>query len=176
MKSHIGVGIGKYIEEEFSKARLSIMISSPVISTKFAENLMALSEKGIKIKIITSPRVTEYSERANMMLTKFSNKKNSNQTEKKLDLKIIDPKKFSMNHAKMYIIDNKIAIIGSVNFSESYFWNNIEYLLILDESEIVNQVINDYDKLWNSYSYVTIDTNEKTVQTKNFIRKIRRKL
>ena len=81
-----------------------------------------------------------------------------------------------MNHAKMYIIDNKIAIIGSVNFSESYFWNNIEYLLILDESEIVNQVINDYDKLWNSYSYVTIDTNEKKVQTKNLIRKIRRKL
>ena len=61
-------------------------------------------------------------------------------------------------------------------FSESYFWNNIEYLLILDESEIVNQVINDYDKLWNSYSYVTILTNEKTVQTKNFIRKIRRTL
>ena len=46
----------------------------------------------------------------------------------------------------------------------------------MDEPEFVNQVKNDFEKLWTSFSYISIDTNEKKAQTKNFIRKIRRKL
>jgi phosphatidylserine/phosphatidylglycerophosphate/cardiolipin synthase-like enzyme len=176
MQSHIGVGIGKYIEEEFLKSKTSIMISSPIITPKFAKSLIELAEKGIHIKIVTSPRIDEESERANMMLSKFSNEKNNNQLQKKLELKIIDNKKFPMNHAKIYLIDNKTAIIGSLNLAEVHFWKYIEYLWIMDEPEFVNQVKDDFQKLWTSFSYITMDSNEKKVQTKNFIRKIRRKL
>ncbi len=176
MQSHIGVGIGKYIEKEFLNSKTSIMISSPVITTKIANMLMELVLKGIHIKIVTSPRVNEESEKANIMLSTFLNQKNNDQLKSKLELKIIDNKKFPMNHAKMYIVDDKIAMIGSLNLAETHFWKYIEYLWIMDEPEFVNQVKNDFEKLWTSFSYISIDTNEKKAQTKNFIRKIRRKL
>ena len=77
MQSHIGVGIGKYIEKEFLNSKTSIMISSPVITTKIANMLMELALKGIHIKIVTSPRDNEESEKANIMLSTFLNQKNS---------------------------------------------------------------------------------------------------
>ena len=110
------------------------------------------------------------------MLSTFLNQKNNDQLKAKLELKIIDNKKFPMNHAKMYIVDDKIAMIGSLNLAETHFWKYIEYLWIMDEPEFVNQVKNDFEKLWTSFRYISIDTNEKKAQTKNFIRKIRRKL
>tara|TARA_Y100001936_G_C15964315_1_gene607397 strand:+ start:161 stop:691 length:531 start_codon:yes stop_codon:yes gene_type:complete len=176
MQSYIGVGIGKYIEDEFLKSKKSIMISSPVITETFANNLIKLTEKGIHIKIVTSPRINEESEKSNILLQNFSKKNNSNDFSNKLEIKIIDNKKFPMNHAKMYLIDEKIAIIGSLNLTEEHFWKYIEYLWVMDEPKFVNQVKNDFEKLWTSFSYIEIDTNEKSVKTKNFIRKIRRNL
>lgn len=50
-------------------------------------------------------------------------------------------------HCKLMIIDNKIAITGSHNYSQSAFQMNFELSLILDDPETVSALIKFFDNL-----------------------------
>lgn len=50
-------------------------------------------------------------------------------------------------HAKIYIFDNKKAIITSGNLTNGGLINNFEYGLLLTEKEIVKQITTDFDSL-----------------------------
>ena len=71
MRSHIGIGVGKYIEKEFEKAENSVWLASPTITPNIAKKIINIAKKGIKIRIITSSRITEESEQANILISKF---------------------------------------------------------------------------------------------------------
>ena len=65
METRIGVGVGEYIEKEFSTAKESIWISTPTLTLSLTKKILSLAKKGIKIRIITSPRINP--ERKNLM-------------------------------------------------------------------------------------------------------------
>lgn len=53
-------------------------------------------------------------------------------------------------HAKIYIFDNKQAIITSANLTHSGFKRNFEYGVFLDELPLVKIICEDYSRLCNS--------------------------
>jgi phosphatidylserine/phosphatidylglycerophosphate/cardiolipin synthase-like enzyme len=176
MESHIGVGVGKFIETEFESAKNYIWISSPTISQNIGKKLFDLAKKGIKTRVLTSDKITNESDLTNQLAKKLilTNKNNNNLFS--LDYKIVSPKEIPMIHAKIYIIDGKCAIIGSANLTENHFWNYAEYILVLREPDFIQTIKEDFEKLWNSCHYAEIDMPGTKKNFKDKVRKIRRGL
>lgn len=149
METHIGVGIGKYIQEKILMAQNKIFISSPIISLSFAKELITYLEKGINLKIILSEAVDVQTKESIDILQIHSKKKSSNNGV--LEIKIIDFIQVALIHAKIYIIDEKFAIIGSANFTESSFFDLPEYIIIHKEKNAILQITNNFFEIWNKY-------------------------
>ena len=175
MRRHIGIGVGKYIEKEFEKAENSVWLASPTITPNIAKKIINIAKKGIKIRIITSSRITEESEQANILISKFCKDEIENKSESVINLKIINHNQVPMIHAKIFVFDQKTVIMGSVNLAENHFWEYAEYIWVVDESEYVDQTIKDYETLWSSYSHSEIDLNETKRRSKNLVRRLKRK-
>ena len=58
MRTHIGRGVGKYIEEELFKANEYVKICSPNISYSLCKRLFDLLDNQVKIQVITSDVIT----------------------------------------------------------------------------------------------------------------------
>ncbi|MDD3852434.1 MAG: phospholipase D family protein, partial [Syntrophomonadaceae bacterium] len=57
---------------------------------------------------------------------------------------------FQRLHAKIYIFDDKQAIITSANLTQSGLKRNFEYGVLLDEIPLVKNVCEDYSRICNS--------------------------
>ncbi|KAL0102457.1 hypothetical protein PUN28_018016 [Cardiocondyla obscurior] len=55
-------------------------------------------------------------------------------------------------HHKFAIIDNKILISGSINWTKSAFFGNFENVLVTDEVAIVKPFIYEFEKMWTMFS------------------------
>ena len=154
METHIGVGVGKYIEKEFENAKESLWIACPTLTISITKKILSIAKKGIKVRIITSPRITPESEESH---------------------KVVSNKEVPMIHVKLYLIDGKIAILGSPNLGENHFWKYAEYIWILNESESVKIAMQDFETLWSHYNDSGIGLSEASRKFKNMIRNSRRK-
>lgn len=135
MKSYIGKGVGKIIYELISSAREEVLICSPWISTFYAKKLSELIKKGIKIKLITMD--DKINEDAISIIKKTP-----------IEFKVVKPR-FGILHAKLYVIDGKHAICGSVNLTDSGMNDNIEFLMLFNEVSVVKEMKEDFMKIWN---------------------------
>jgi len=61
------------------------------------------------------------------------------------------PTTSKMIHAKMILIDDKILVLGSHNFTQSAFTMNYEISLILDDEQPLDNFINFFNNLYNNY-------------------------
>jgi len=152
MHTHIGRGIGKFIEKELFKAENYVKICSPNISYSLSKKLFELLDNQVQIQIITSDIITgnNNSEQANSLAREIIEKyqKNNNLEKSPLQCKVISTKDIPLIHAKIYVIDGKCAIIGSANLTENSFNNFAEYVLISDDDEIVKKIEKDFDGFW----------------------------
>ena len=167
METHIGIGIGKIIEEKCLNARNEILISSPMISPIFAKKMVFLLKKGIKIKIITSEPYHEEEKQAIKILQENSLKKENNG----LELKVVDYKQAALIHAKIYIIDNKSAITGSPNFTEKSFFKLPEYIIVQSNDNEINQIRKDFECIWKNFRDET-SKNIAKKRIKNMAKKL----
>ena len=55
-------------------------------------------------------------------------------------------------HVKLYVFDDKFAVVGSANLTESGMWNNIEHIVIFDNPEEIQTIRSDFLKLWKLYT------------------------
>jgi phosphatidylserine/phosphatidylglycerophosphate/cardiolipin synthase-like enzyme len=55
----------------------------------------------------------------------------------------------NLMHAKFMIIDEKILVIGSHNFSQSAFTQNMETSLILEDEEKIKELVVFFNSIWN---------------------------
>ena len=76
-----------------------------------------------------------------------------------------------MIHAKIFIIDDKYAIIGSANFTEDSFVDLPEYIIIHEDKNEVNQITDDFFYLWNKYRNELFPSKIKRIR--NFAKKFR---
>ena len=64
----------------------------------------------------------------------------------KIDVRI--PISKNLMHAKFLIIDDKILVIGSHNFSQSAFTQNMETSLIIEDEEKIKELVEFFESIW----------------------------
>lgn len=62
-------------------------------------------------------------------------------------------------HSKMYIIDDRIAYLGSLNFTRSGTQNNYETRIRITDTEAVKKIVEEFDTLFHNN-----DTPERSIQ------------
>ena len=50
METHIGVGVGQYIEKEFANAKESLWIACPTLTISITKKILSIAKKGIKVE------------------------------------------------------------------------------------------------------------------------------
>lgn len=137
--------VGKVVEPLLQDARKSIDISSPFISPKYARMLTNKSKEGIRVRVLTwipkpgEESIDEYRYHVESLRIL---KENINEN---LEVRVTD-----RLHAKIYVIDGKIAITGSANLTERGMHGNYEHIDIKLDSRSVSRVSEEFSKLWNS--------------------------
>ena len=164
MQTHIGIGVGRIIEEKFLNAKDIIFVSSPTISPTIAKKLIELTEKGIKIKMITSEPYHKEDKEAIKILQE-RNQKNM------IELKVVDYNQAALIHAKIFIIDERFVITGSANLTEKSFFKLPEYIIIQNKKEEIKKIKNDFDDMWNFYQNESLKNIAKK-RIKKLIRKL----
>ena len=179
MHTHIGHGVGSYIEKELFQAKDYVKICSPNISYSLCEKLFTLLDRGVRIQVITSDIITgdKNSKQANQLAKKKIKERkkiNGNSSELPLQYKVVSTEDISLIHAKIFLIDGKCAIMGSANFTENSFQNFVEYILITKETDLVNMIEGDFESF-------LLDTNSfknqiNTINVKKILKNLKKKL
>lgn len=114
------------------------------------ETLKSLNDKGIKGKIITTDYLNFSEPKALKKLLSFSN----------IEVRVYDKENF---HTKGYIFkyaDYYKVIVGSSNLTQTALTKNKEWNLkvsSLDEGSLTQDVITDFNKLWNDANELTLE-------------------
>lgn len=148
METHIGKNLGQIIQTEILSAKESLLISSPGISLFIGKKIFEKSQNKIKTRIITSEIGGSDSQETNKLaLQLLKNEKN----QQNLEYKIIESQKIESIHPKIYIIDDKCAIVGSANLTTNSFYNFVEFIQLFKDKEQIRIIKEDYEKLWKMY-------------------------
>ena len=116
------------IIELIRSAKVNIKISMYNFSyKKFAKELVLASKNGVNVQLILDNKKIEDDNDIYKYL-------------KKNGIKIILPKK--KVHTKIAIFDNKIALIGSLNWTKESFEDNYEILLISNDKKVIKEIDN----------------------------------
>ena len=178
MHTHIGRGVGKFIEEELFKAKNYVKVSSPNISYSLCERLFGLLDNQVKIQVITSDVLTGFDNQgqANSLAKKTIQKfqRDDNLDESNLQYKVISTYDIPLIHAKIYVIDGKCAIIGSANLTENSFQNFVEYVLISDDVDLVKKIEKDFDNFWLEIDSFSNQIMKRSM--KKFLKNVKNKL
>jgi len=81
-------------------------------------------------------------------------------------------------HAKMYIVDDAFVATGSLNYTSSGFWKNVEHV-DYHEGEAAQSIIKQFTSIWNTssgikpYMVSRWDLNYLSFKIGNIIPKIR---
>ena len=119
----------KEISSTILNAKSEIFIAMYNFSYKdFAKDLIKASKNGVKITVL------------------FDNKKTKKDDEildllKENGIKTIINKDKNKMHLKIALIDSKIAIIGSTNWTEESFEENHDLIYITDDKKVITKLV-----------------------------------
>ena len=119
----------KEISSTILNAKSEIFIAMYNFSYKdFAKDLIKASKNGVKITVL------------------FDNKKTKKDDEildllKENGIKTIINKDKNKMHLKIALIDSKIAIIGSTNWTEESFEENYDLIYITDDKKVITKLV-----------------------------------
>lgn len=163
MKSYSGSNAGSIIKPLIDNSKESVWIVSPWLGKEYAKQLAQLSQKGIEVRIITSKVVFNLE-----ALEILKACENPHLLYLVLD-KAEDNGAFI--HAKIYLADKKFAILGSANLTYSGLNTNIETLSIADTADEVEQIENNFMRLWLNYEKKSLSKQALTSGTTYSIRR-----
>lgn len=124
-----------YIKRKLEKAEKNVIIVVAWINTSLFEDIFReLIEKGVSVSILynddfINKRIIKKQDKINYVPIKMPNKKNK-------------------MHDKFCIIDNKLVISGSYNWSKNAN-DNFENIIITDDRIVVAKFLNEYHELSN---------------------------
>ncbi len=133
--------MGKVIEPLLQGSRRSIDVSSPFISPRYARMLIDKSKQGVKVRVLTwmpKPGEEGYDYHVESLRILRENLNDN------LEVRIAN-----QLHAKIYLVDGKIAITGSANLTESGMYGNLEHIDMKLDPKLVSEINRGFDELWN---------------------------
>jgi len=138
-----GKNVGKLIEPLLASARNKVWISTPYISDYYVKDLIRnLADKGVEIKILTSPIAETEENKYHQKALEELNKLTKN--FKNVKVKILENL-----HAKIYIIDEKYVITGSANLTLKGMKYNIENVIIKMDKKSIKEFKKHFEEKWN---------------------------
>jgi hypothetical protein len=140
------IELGKYIEPILFNAKKDLGVICPYISPTYANKLVELASKGVKIRVITwmpKKEDKEYGfQKESLKILK------ENLELKNLLVRVMEDKpEIKLIHDKTYIVDN-IVITGSFNLTESAFYRNFERAEIKLYPETIAIEKAQFEELW----------------------------
>lgn len=132
------------------------------------DTLKELEDKNVRGKIITTTYLNFTEPKALEKIQEFEN----------IDLKIFIADKEIGFHTKAYIFENKHdykIIIGSSNITQSALKSNIEWnvrILSKEDTPFMQEVLKEYDNLWNMSSELNDDVLQRYMLFLNEINKM----
>lgn len=164
---HISRGVGSVLEDSLRTAEKRLWIVSPWISPEYADFMVNKKEKGVDVQLITSLETQNKG-----AFSKLLKKEKRKVTKKVLGLipsekihtyfvsklgkgnLVVFKSKWKghrserFTHTKIYIWDDSSAM-GSVNFTKSGFWNNVETLWFTKNKRTTEKIAEAFQKLKN---------------------------
>ena len=143
-----------------SSSKNSIRITSPFVKYNITNSVLNSKPTKTTLALITSFKLMNY-------YTKVSD---LNALELILS-KNGDIKNFQKLHSKVYIFDDKSAIITSSNLTNGGLIKNFEYGIFIEEHNLVNNIVNDFEELYANEITGSI-TLQEILQAKEIISKV----
>jgi phosphatidylserine/phosphatidylglycerophosphate/cardiolipin synthase-like enzyme len=102
-----------------------------------ADELVKASERGVKVRVILEPRLTDS---PNLETMKYLREKGITARWASLTYKL--------THAKAMIIDKKKVLVGSTNWSASALGKNREYSVTIEDNNVVDEFVRAFEGDW----------------------------
>lgn len=130
-------GTGERLYQLLANAKQSIKIETPyfVMTNKAMKMFKELSSKGVKIRILTN---SLYSTDVLLSQGSYRNKKKK-LLKMGIELQEINEKNIRL-HAKSYLIDDEISVIGSFNFNGRSLYQDFEVLTVSTNAEVAQEL------------------------------------
>lgn len=145
------------IEEILKDAKEEVLITSPWIYYVdwFTSNIKQLTDKGIKVRIVTWPGFQRKKIGARWEIVDI--RRQSFALERFLNMFPKDTVKLNENiHSKLFIVDRKLVMASSANITQTGFWENFEAGMWLEDKDMAKSAVEYFDTLWNSEKSVSL--------------------
>ncbi|WP_321540620.1 phospholipase D family protein [Flavobacterium piscinae] len=131
-----------------SDAKESIKITSPFVKENICAELLQHKKSNSSLELITSFK----------LMNIYNGSVDLNGLEHIIKSKGV-VKNFSRLHAKIYLFDDKKAVVTSGNLTNGGLLQNYEYGFYIDEPSIVSEISNDFNQLLRDETMGQIELN-----------------
>ncbi len=155
MRSYAGRGVGAHFLEDMLLAERYVYVVSRWISPEYADRLIERAREGVAVRIITSNDPEKHHQEALKRLRKALRPgkllllRRRDWEPPNMELGIVEQRYL---HVKMYVYDDKLAVVGSANLTQHGMWSNIEHIVVFDQPEEIEAIKRDFEKLWKLYT------------------------
>jgi len=101
-------------------------------------SLVHLRDRGVEVRVIMDSALTNQGFRALPFLEKMQ--------ESGIQVKLAQQN--GLMHHKFVIVDNKILINGSINWTISGFFGNYEFVYMTEDKKVLEAFNGEFTKLW----------------------------
>lgn len=131
--------LDRALAQEIDKANetLDIAIYS-ITKGNIVQSILNAHKRGVKVRIIS-----DFESAQNKYVGQTLQYLKSQGIPIKLD------KHPGYMHLKMTVIDRKVALTGSYNYTNNATYNNDEMLVLIRDQHIATEWANEFDKMWN---------------------------
>lgn len=134
--------LDKLLIKEINTAQNSLDVAIySITKDNIATAIIEAKKKGLDVKVITDKQESQ-SKYQKEILDKFK----TNGIPIKINSHV------GLMHLKISIIDSKTVTGGSYNYTDSATKNNDENLIIMRDTNIVSEYVNEYNEMWNDTS------------------------
>lgn len=139
MRTFVGKGVGKDIIKQLFNAKEQALICSPWLDEHYAEAIVRMAERGVDVKLITSNKRTGDLPACAYLMSHIPNGEDSPLEITRMDSSFI--------HAKMYVVDEEYAALGSANLTMDGMYENVECIAICNGAE-AHSIRDNFEKIW----------------------------
>jgi len=155
LRSYAGRGVGAHFANDLLLAERYVYVVSRWISPEYARRLVDMARRGVEIRVLTSDDKEKHHQESLKILVDSLKPPRSilfrrgDWQPPNMELGVIRERYL---HVKMYLWDDKAAVVGSANFTQNGLWSNIEHIVIFDQPEEIEMIKRDFQTLWNLYT------------------------
>ena len=131
--------------ELIKNSKTNIRATSPYIKENICNKIVDAKNKETNFKLITSFKIKHIHNRS-LDIAGLETLINNNSTVKNI----------TNLHSKIYVFDDKLAVISSSNLTNGGLLKNYEYGILLNEKKIVHEIIDDFEQLFTDNKTGTI--------------------